>query len=163
MTPAQLALWLALAAPAPEAYFVPGVLWSFQSTLDYWSDTYLVQRWLPRRIAFLESSYHPDAQSWKRVWSKAKKWHWEPLSRGLMQINRHHEKELAAKAGVVGFRWNDPKHSARVGVALLSRLLRQSGGDMLIAVASYNAGFARISSALPIPGETTRYVEKVFR
>lgn len=163
MTASILALWLSMATAAPQPYFVPGVSWSFHSTLDYWSDTYLVQRWLPRRIAAVESSYRTDAQSWKRTWSKAKKWHWTPLSRGLMQVNRIHEKELAAKAGLSKFRWSDPAQSARVGVALISRLLRQSGGDTLITVASYNAGFARISSALPIPRETLRYLERVTR
>lgn len=157
MTSPQLVLWLALASPVPEAYHVTGLAMSFQPTLDYWSDTYLVQRWLPRKLAQVESSYRPKAQSLVRIKRK-----WVSLSRGLFQINRYHEKELATKAGVKSFRWWDASQSAHVGIALFSRLLKQSGGDYVVAVAKYNAGHARIESSRPIPRETIRYMEKVF-
>ncbi len=162
MTPAHLALWLTLASPHPDAYLVTGNAMSYESTMDYWSDTFLVQRWLPRKLAQVESNYRPTAQSyeWKKVKRKMVK---QGLSRGLMQINRYHERELATKAGLQRFDWRDARQSIRVGVALFARLLKQSGGDYVIATASYNAGYARISSSRPIPSETVRYVEKVFR
>lgn len=161
MTPAQIALWLTLANPVPEAYHVTGIAMSFHPTLDYWADTFMVQRWLPRKLAEVESSYRPTAQSYE--WVKVKrKWVKVPLSRGLMQINRYYQRELAAKAGLQSFNWRDAGQSARVGVALFSRLLNQSRGDYIVAVAKYNAGHARIESSRPIPTETIRYVWKVF-
>jgi hypothetical protein len=93
-----------------------------------------------------ESSFRPLAESPKGAI-------------GLMQLMPGTALEMGVE---------DPGHPSEnieAGSRYLSRLLRQFDGDLVLALAAYNAGpswVARFDDVPPFP-ETTRYVEKVLR
>jgi soluble lytic murein transglycosylase-like protein len=133
-------LFLALAGQL-HAYPVSGIAMSFDPIVRRYSDAYLVPFWLCMSTAMAESSFRPTAQSKGRHGA---------LSRGLFQVNRKHQAELAAKAGVKHFDWRNPDHSAHVGIAYLSRLINKYHGDLRLAVASYNFGPGNVDRSLDL-------------
>lgn len=163
MTASAMALWLAL-TPAPDYHGVPGVAISYHPIVDYWADINLVPRFLARKVAEVESGYKPRAQS--REWRKVGK-HWRPgkvLARGLFQIAIKYQDHHVRNAGMrpSAFRWDSPSDSARVGLNVLKRLLERYDGDQLLAVAAFNAGWARVESSRALPRETIEHIYKVF-
>lgn len=163
MTHAALAPWLAM-TPVPHYYGVPGLAVSYHPIVDHWADVNLVPRFLARKVAEVESGYDPKARSkeWRkvgRVWKPGK-----VLARGLFQIAVKYQNHHARNAGMVpsSFRWDDTSDSSRVGLHVLKCLLERYDGDQLLAVAAFNAGYARIESSKPIPRETVMHIEKVF-
>jgi soluble lytic murein transglycosylase-like protein len=166
MTPAQTLLWLSLASPAPEIHGVPGVAISYQPVVDYWADVNLVPRFLARALVREESGNRPRAQSyeWKegrhKIWYRTDK----VLAQGLTQISVQYQDVHVRAAGmsVKAFRWWNPGDSCRVGFHLLRWLLDRYHGDQLLAIASYNCGYPRLESALPLPLETVKHLRKVF-
>ena len=78
-------------------------------------------------------------------------------AQGLMQIM----PELAAELGVADA--FDPRDNIMGGVRYLRQLLEAHGGDLELALASYNAGpgnVARYHGVPPFP-ETRRYVKTI--
>ena len=77
---------------------------------------------------------------------------------GLMQLM----PATAVAMGVEDF--FDPEHNVNAGVKYLKKLLDQFDGDLLLAVAAYNAGSMKVRKYQGIPPyKATRiYVKKVF-
>lgn len=148
MTPTTAFLLLTLAGPC---YPVPGVAISFESIIQRYSQAYKVPAWLCRRVAFAESSWRPGV-----VGPRGE-------SRGLYQINRRFEDDLAWRAGLTRFDWRNPDHSARVGIAYLSRLIAKYDGDLRLAVAAYNFGPGNVDKGRAWPAETREYVRRVLQ
>lgn len=153
-------LFLALSNPwgistqSYPQYYVPGVAISYQATIDYWADVYLVPRDLARATPRHESSYRHLAVSRGKSGVR--------IAGGLFQINFSHARAHAASAGVRNFNWRNPNHSARVGIAYMSRLMIMYHRDRMLTVAAYNCGPGRLASAKPLPAETIRHLKKFF-
>ncbi len=98
-------------------------------------------------IAFIESSYRPDAVNANRN---------DSIDRGLFQLNDRTFPSLS----------NDdffhPETSAWYGIRHLSFALAQADGDFLTAVAIYNAGPSRVFND-EIPDSTQRYMRRIER
>lgn len=58
----------------------------------------------------------------------------------------------------------DPKDNIRAGAALLRRLLNRFDGDLMLALAAYHVGEARVRQAIGVPAlpATQLYVERVL-
>jgi soluble lytic murein transglycosylase-like protein len=163
MTPATLSLWLLLSSPLPPQHYIPGNPWSYQQTVEWYADANLVPRWLARKTAEVESGYVPTARS--KEWKQDRHGVWRPgkvLARGLFQISVQYQSVHVRAAGMTRFDWRNPSDSSRVGLRLLRWLLDRYGGDKMLAVASYNCGYPRLESALPLPLETVKHLRKVF-
>ncbi len=161
MTPA-LALFLALSGPVPDWYGVPGVAQSYEPMVHYWADTYLIRRSLARSLLRQESQFRPRAtgNEWvevKGAWKRGK-----VLSRGMAMISVQYQDVHVRAAGMSpkAFRWWNAGDSVRVGFCFLGGVIAKYGD--VVAVAMYNAGEARIKSALPIPRETIGYLKAVL-
>ncbi len=78
-------------------------------------------------------------------------------ARGLMQLM----PETARQYGVSDA--HDPRQNIEGGVAYLTDLLRQYGGDMRLALAAYNAGPEAVARASGVPSfaETRAYIRKI--
>jgi soluble lytic murein transglycosylase-like protein len=156
-----LALFLALSTP-PAYYPVQSWPGSLEPIVSHWADVYGVPRFLARKVAEVESGWNPRARSreWKLVHAV-----WKPgkvLARGLFQISVQYQSVHVRAAGMTRFDWRNPSDSSRVGLRLLRWLLDRYGGDKMLAVASYNCGYPRLESALPLPLETVKHLRKVF-
>lgn len=161
MTTAQIALWLTLAAPAPDFHAVPGVAISYAPIVHYWADTFLVPRWLGRSAMREESTNDHRARSRREVIEHGVKVV-KVIARGLFQVSVQYQDEHVAKAGLESFNWRNPSDSARVGLAYIARLRAQYDGDLLLTMAGYNAGPGRMRSALPVPLDTLIYLRRIF-
>jgi soluble lytic murein transglycosylase-like protein len=150
---------LAILHASPDLPPVSGIPYSFEPIIQRYSAAYLVPTWLCRRVAFAESSWRP------RCLTSVIRNGRHIVSRGLFQINRDHERELATKAGILPWRfdWRNPDDSAHVGVAYLGRLIRKYHGDLRKAVAAYNVGPGWMDSGRPLPAETVEYQRRVLR
>lgn len=153
MTPAQIALWITLATPAPDFHAVPGIAISYTPIVHYWADTFLVPRWLARATMREESTNDHRARSRRDG---------VILARGLFQISVQYQADHVAKAGLRSFDWRNPSDSARVGLAYIARLRDHYDGDLLLTMAGYNAGPGRMRSALPVPRDTLIYLRRIF-
>ncbi len=123
-----------------------------EATITRWADFYGVPRWLALKVAETESIYDSAAVTFDANGGQ---------SRGLFQINKRYQGELADRAGVRGFRWWNADDSAHVGLAYLARLHRRYG-DWMLAVAAYNCGPGRLESARALPSETIEYLRRIF-
>ncbi len=94
-------------------------------------------------------------------------------ARGLMQITPEAAKDIERHSGGTTFQLgdlSDPEINIRYGTYLLRELLDRYDGDMIAALAAYNAGPANVDrwggSDLTIAGiafpETRAYVEEVL-
>jgi soluble lytic murein transglycosylase-like protein len=111
---------------------------------DYWADAYGLQRELVYAVIEAESDWNCRAVS-------------EAGAAGLMQL-----MPATAVAFEVRNRF-DAADNIRGGVAYLAWLMDYFGGDLRLAVASYNAGHGRIlrSGLLYTSAEVHRYVSRV--
>lgn len=93
---------------------------------------------------------------------------------GVMQVMPDTAPEAARLAGVPydeNSYKHDPAYNKLIGIAYLSQLLRQYGGNVAKATAAYNAGQGRVNAAVRkggeaswlnhVPAETQDYVQKV--
>ncbi|WP_091982970.1 transglycosylase SLT domain-containing protein [Pseudoalteromonas denitrificans] len=152
VTMAQLELFNYLDLRFPEAFDVLYKKYSQRSKIDLtWS--YAISR--------RESSFAPDAYSGAGAL-------------GLMQLLPSTARYIS-KAKVSRKKLFDPKTNIKLGSAYLSYLKRKNHGNEILATASYNAGYHRVSKWLPkkampvdlwiesIPYRETRdYVKNVF-
>jgi len=109
------------------------------------ADLYEVDPALVKAIIMAESKYNPAAIS-------------EKGARGLMQLMPNTAHALGVKDPL------DPEHNIYGGVKHLRRLLNRFEGDMMLAVAAYNAGSKNVKRYNGVPpfGTTRYYVKKVF-
>ena len=94
-------------------------------------------------------------------------------ARGLMQITREAAKDIERHSGGTTFKFSDlsdPEINIRYGTFLLRELLDRYEGDVVAALAAYNAGPGNVDrwgggsltvDAIPYP-ETRAYVEEVL-
>jgi len=94
-------------------------------------------------------------------------------ARGLMQITPEAANEIERQSGGTTFKLgdlSDPEINIRYGTFLLRELLDRYDGDVVAALAAYNAGPANVErwggsgltlSGIPFP-ETRAYVEEVL-
>jgi peptidoglycan lytic transglycosylase len=94
-------------------------------------------------------------------------------ARGLMQITPEAAKDIERHSGGTTFQLgdlSDPEINIRYGTYLLRELLDRYDGDMIAALAAYNAGPANVDrwggsdltiAGIPFP-ETRAYVEEVL-
>ncbi|MBW2609036.1 MAG: lytic transglycosylase domain-containing protein [Deltaproteobacteria bacterium] len=109
------------------------------------SNRYSVDPALVQAIIMAESGYNPMAVSKKGAM-------------GLMQL-------MPATAVYLGVEDSfNPEHNVNAGVRYLKKLLNQFEGDLLLAVAAYNAGSANVRKYQGIPPykATRYYVKKVL-
>jgi soluble lytic murein transglycosylase-like protein len=98
---------------------------------------------LVRAVAWQESRFNSDARSPKGAI-------------GIMQL-------MPATAAQLGVNPNDPRENIHGGVAYLSTLLIQFGGNVRLALAAYNAGPAAVTQYGGVPPfrETQNYVKSI--
>jgi len=79
-------------------------------------------------------------------------------AQGLMQINPVTARHLKLASPL------DPRANLEAGVGYLARLYQDYEGDLILTLAAYNAGPARVEAAggLPDIPETQRYVSEVL-
>jgi soluble lytic murein transglycosylase len=94
-------------------------------------------------------------------------------ARGLMQITREAAKDIERHSGGTTFEFSDlsdPEINIRYGTFLLRELIDRYDGDVVAALAAYNAGPGNVDrwggsdltlEAIPFP-ETRAYVEEVL-
>jgi soluble lytic murein transglycosylase len=94
-------------------------------------------------------------------------------ARGLMQITREAAKDIERHSGGTTFRFSDlsdPEINIRYGTFLLHELIERYHGDVVAALAAYNAGPGNVDrwggsdltvEEIPFP-ETRAYVEEVL-
>jgi len=151
-----LALFLALSAPLPQIYPVKWVEQSYEPLVNYWSDAYLVPRFLSRSNIREESEFKHTAVSQKGA-------------EGLTQLMPAWQSELVwfARATDPGTMFDpfDPYDSIRVGTNYLYRLHRKFG-DWRMAIGASNCGPGRFDQWLkkkrPLPAETVKHMKKVM-
>jgi soluble lytic murein transglycosylase-like protein len=78
-------------------------------------------------------------------------------ARGLMQLMPDTARQYGVRDA------HDPRQNIEGGVAYLTDLLRQYGGDMKLALAAYNAGPEAVARASGVPNfaETRDYIRKI--
>lgn len=172
MTAAQLALWLTLAAPAPDFYGVPKLEVSYAPIVDYWADVNLVARPLAHAVIHEESKFNPNAKA--REWKQDKHGIWHPtekvISEGFAMITKDPEDraDLVSKAGMTISEFNpwNSSDSLRVGMAFMGRLLHRFGYQLRPAVAGYNCGMFGAAEwwegRRRLPSETREYLRRVI-
>ncbi len=59
----------------------------------------------------------------------------------------------------------DPRENVDAGAKYLKQMLERYGGDLMLALAAYNAGPVRADSAaaFPLPPQTTSYVSDIMQ
>ncbi len=151
------------AAPCPRAYRLAYPKAWEQSVLA-WSRTYAVDPFLVWAVMREESGFLSTAVSTSGA-------------RGLMQLLPSTARWIAEEKLAIPYREEllfDPDYNIRLGTWYLRHLLDQFGGDMIRAVAAYNAGpgnlrrwAAEITDSRDLPGalrstETREYLTKVL-
>jgi len=100
---------------------------------------------LVKAVIFRESRYNPHAVS-------------HAGAIGLMQVMPFN----AAKLGVTVEQLREPRWNILAGTRLLAALLKHYEGDVISALAGYNARPRALGAPLPQNGETPRYVRAVL-
>ena len=96
-------------------------------------------------VIHAESNFNPKAKSYAGA-------------KGLMQINPPTQRFLRLKNVY------DPKQNIHAGAKYIKYLLKRFGGNLIYAIAAYNAGPGNVSKHKGIPPfkETRNYVRKVL-
>jgi soluble lytic murein transglycosylase-like protein len=110
------------------------------------ADLYPVPRALVKAVIRRESAFNPRARS--RVGAI-----------GLMQVMPFNARKVGLREAEL---W-DPEKNILGGTRLLAALLRYYNGDMVAALAAYNAKPRTPFAPLPNNGETPEYVTVVLR
>ncbi|HPD07305.1 MAG TPA: transglycosylase SLT domain-containing protein [Candidatus Bipolaricaulis sp.] len=148
--------------PSPRAYRLAYPL-AWWDTVLHWAGEYGVDPYLVLAVIREESGFSPTAVS-------------SSDARGLMQLLPSTARWIAEEKLTIPYREGDlfsPDYNIRLGTWYLSYLLRESGGDLVWAVAAYNGGpgnlrrwTAGVASAADLPAhlratETREYLGKV--
>lgn len=105
-------------------------------------------------VAYMESRFDPLANNGN--------------DRGLMQINRQYQDDIAWRRARIDpklFNWKNPKHSAIAGCKYLEYLIDRFGGSVYLGLIAYNWGegnLSRIASIDQIPIKATNYADKTL-
>lgn len=152
MTPAT-AFALLILSGAPDLPPTTTGLYYKYAVIDYYATDALYSPGIARRQIQWESGMGRSIEAWRWIAYNVKKktrHHWVLISRGAAMLNVKHEREHFANAGVkwTPTAWRDFRTSVQVGMSLMGRLLRYYHGDVMLALAAYNAGRSRIDESL---------------
>jgi soluble lytic murein transglycosylase-like protein len=106
-------------------------------------------------VAYMESRFKPLANNGQ--------------DRGLMQINRYYQNDIAWRHTDIdpaSFNWKNPEHSAIAGCNYLAYLIDRFGGSVYLGLIAYNWGegnLSRITSIDQIPEKVTNYADKALK
>lgn len=125
---------------------VPGNYSEFEKTISETATRHGLDPDLIRAIIQIESGWIPDARSSKGAI-------------GLMQLMPETSSNLAVSNSF------DPKANILGGTKYLSRLIERFRGNLVLALAAYNAGPEKVERYKGIPPypETRRYVRNVLK
>ncbi len=134
---------------SPSRHISPHVLRNyseFEEIISEAATRYGLDPDLIRAIIQIESGWIPDARSSKGAI-------------GLMQLMPETSSNLAVSNPL------DPRANIRGGTKYLSRLLERFRGNLVLALAAYNAGPEKVERYKGIPPypETRRYVRSVLK
>jgi soluble lytic murein transglycosylase len=161
------------AVPAPERLSLPAEFWTSLFPRLYWEEVQEATQytrldpWLILGVIRQESAFSPRAVS-------------RSDARGLMQLLPSTGREVYQRIGLEAFRDDllfDPRLNVRLGTQYLGRLAETHRGNLILALAAYNAGPGRVKRWLQelstadwdefierVPFEETRlYVKSVLR
>jgi len=167
---------LAIAAAVLAAGIVAGVLLGIIGTLERGIQEFTLPLKHEDVIRQQSREKHVDAALIAAVIYAESKFSDQTSSagaRGLMQIRHEAANDIERKSGGTTFRFSDlsdPEINIRYGTFLLHELLERYDGDVVAALAAYNAGPANVDrwggsdlilAEIPYP-ETRAYVEEVL-
>ncbi|MFJ8526975.1 lytic transglycosylase domain-containing protein [Bacillus sp. NPDC094106] len=117
----------------------------YMDIIDRVSRTYGVPKALIQKMIEVESDFNPKTVS-------------SAGAMGLMQLMPENVKELGVKNPF------SPEESIEAGVKELSGYLKQNNGDLVLALASYNAGPGNVRKYGGVPPfkETQGYIKKIL-
>jgi len=126
--------------------YMAGNYTEFEKIISETATQYDLDPDLIRAIIQIESGWVPDARSPKGAI-------------GLMQLMPQTSSNLAVSNPL------DPRANIQGGTKYLSRLIEQFRGNLVLALAAYNAGPNKVERYKGIPPypETRRYVRKVLK
>ncbi len=120
--------------------------------IEYVADSLMFDKSLAVKVAEVESGFSKTAIS-------------SANARGMFQISKRCETYLASLAKVSNFQWDNPLHSAIVGINYLKKLDIMYGNSRH-CVAAYNCGPKRVNRHIifgeKLPDETINHISKVF-
>ncbi len=108
------------------------------------SEKYGVDVKLLKAVAFVESSFRPNATS-------------KCGAMGIMQLMPSAAKQYGAKDAY------DPEQNIMAGAKILSTFLKRYDGDIEKTLAAYNAGPGNVKKAGGVPSYARGYVDKVLK
>lgn len=150
ITCAVLSWWVMLASPSMPAYYVKGSRWSYESSVRLAAQATLTPDWIAAAIPRAETEFDHMAVS-------------PAGARGLFQILERDQEWLVSEhlgSGFV-FHWDDPGHSALLGLAYFAALKKRFGSDHL-AAAAYNMGPTALAQGRALPAKTRSYLRRIF-
>jgi len=117
----------------------------FYDVIELAAKTYDVHPALVTAVIHAESNFNPRARSYANA-------------KGLMQINPPTQRYLKLRNAY------DPKQNIDAGTRYLRYLLDRFDGDVIMALAAYNAGPGAVKRYAGVPPyrETRKYVKKVM-
>lgn len=119
--------------------------YKYNTIIDQAAQRHQIEPAIIQAIIMAESSFNPDAISRKGA-------------KGLMQLM----PKTAEALGVIDI--FNPEHNINAGAKYFKQLLNQFKGDLVLALAAYNAGSQRVKKFQGIPpiDATRSYVKKVM-
>ncbi len=152
------AAWRAFSAAASERREVDKV--PYAALINRYAGGEGVSAAVVAAIIRAESSYNPRAVSRTGAAGlmQVMPGTWRAVNSRVQACSGRHAGECGADC------YFDPERNIRIGTAYYAALVRQFGGDLVLALAAYNAGPAAVerSGGVPPFAETKEYVERVI-
>jgi len=132
----------------------------YAALINRWAGAENLNARLVASVIRAESSFQPRAVSHAgaRGLMQVAPGTWRMVNARTKACSRRHAGECGEEC------WFDPELNIRIGTAYLGELVRQYRGDLVLALAAYNAGPAAVDryGGVPPYPETQGYVAKVI-